>query len=141
MKTINELQDEVIEEFSDFDDWMDKYSYLIELGNELTDIDPKYKIVEDVVVELSMIIDGRLNVVTAIMNDSTEAVASCTTVTRRISTWPANALIKMISAAMATAPIKVAISPALKSSEAPAGPVSSIRPAAMKPMSGENRSA
>ena len=29
MKTINELQDEVIEEFSDFDDWMDKYQLLI----------------------------------------------------------------------------------------------------------------
>ena len=33
MKTINELQDEVIEEFSDFDDWMDKYQLLIDLGN------------------------------------------------------------------------------------------------------------
>lgn len=31
MKTINELQDEVIEEFSDFDDWMDKYQLLIDL--------------------------------------------------------------------------------------------------------------
>ena len=30
MKTINELQDEVIEEFSDFDDWMDKYQLLIQ---------------------------------------------------------------------------------------------------------------
>ena len=34
MKTINELQNEVIEEFSDFDDWMDKYQLLIDLGNE-----------------------------------------------------------------------------------------------------------
>ena len=34
MKTINELQDEVIEEFCDFDDWMDKYQVLIDLGNE-----------------------------------------------------------------------------------------------------------
>ena len=33
MKTINELQDEVIEEFSDFDDWMDKYQLLIDLGS------------------------------------------------------------------------------------------------------------
>ena len=32
--TINELQDEVIEEFSDFDDWMDKYQLLIDLGSE-----------------------------------------------------------------------------------------------------------
>jgi len=35
MKTINEIQDEVIEEFSAFDDWMDRYSLLIDLGNEL----------------------------------------------------------------------------------------------------------
>lgn len=43
MKTINELQDEVIEEFSDFDDWMDKYQLLIDLGNEQEPLDPKYK--------------------------------------------------------------------------------------------------
>src|SRR3712207_324531 len=43
MKTINELQDEVIEEFEDFDDWMDKYQMLIDLGNELAPLDDKYK--------------------------------------------------------------------------------------------------
>ncbi|WP_455666006.1 SufE family protein [Phocaeicola sp.] len=43
MKTINELQDEVIEEFSDFDDWMDKYQLLIDLGNEQEALDPQYK--------------------------------------------------------------------------------------------------
>lgn len=32
--SINEAQDEVIAEFSDFDDWMDKYQLLIDLGNE-----------------------------------------------------------------------------------------------------------
>lgn len=37
--TINEIQDEIIEEFVIFDDWMDRYSYLIELGNELVDMD------------------------------------------------------------------------------------------------------
>lgn len=41
--TINELQDEVIEEFSDFTDWMDKYQLLIDLGNELQPLDEKYK--------------------------------------------------------------------------------------------------
>lgn len=41
--TINEAQDEVIEEFSDFTDWMDKYQLLIDLGNELQPLDPKYK--------------------------------------------------------------------------------------------------
>ena len=43
MKTINELQDEVIEEFSDFDDWMDKYHLLIDLGNEQEPLAPAYK--------------------------------------------------------------------------------------------------
>lgn len=32
--TINEIQDEIIEEFSDFDDWMDRYQLLIDLGSE-----------------------------------------------------------------------------------------------------------
>ena len=41
--TINELQDEVIEVFSDFDDWMDKYQLLIALGNELPPLDERYK--------------------------------------------------------------------------------------------------
>ena len=41
--TINELQNEVIEEFSDFTDWMDKYQLLIDLGNELEPLDEKYK--------------------------------------------------------------------------------------------------
>lgn len=41
--TINEAQDQVIEEFSDFDDWMDKYQLLIDLGNEQAPIDEKYK--------------------------------------------------------------------------------------------------
>ena len=43
MKTINELQDEVIEEFEDFSDWMDKYQLLIDLGNEQEPLDPQYK--------------------------------------------------------------------------------------------------
>ena len=43
MKTIKELQDGVIEEFSDFDDWMDKYQLLIDLGNEQEPLAPEYK--------------------------------------------------------------------------------------------------
>ena len=41
--TINEAQDEVIAEFSDFDDWMDRYQLLIDLGNEQAPLDEKYK--------------------------------------------------------------------------------------------------
>lgn len=43
MKTINELQDEVIEEFADFDDWMDKYQLLIDLGSEQDNLPEEYK--------------------------------------------------------------------------------------------------
>jgi len=41
--TINEKQDQIIDEFSVFDDWMDKYALLIELGNALPTLDEKYK--------------------------------------------------------------------------------------------------
>ena len=43
MMSINELQDEVIAEFNDFDDWMDRYQMLIDLGNELPPLPEKYK--------------------------------------------------------------------------------------------------
>lgn len=41
--TINDTQDQIIEEFSIFDDWMDKYALLIDLGNSLEPLDEKYK--------------------------------------------------------------------------------------------------
>lgn len=41
--TIDQIQDEVVEEFSAFDDWMDKYALLIELGNSLPPLDERYK--------------------------------------------------------------------------------------------------
>jgi cysteine desulfuration protein SufE len=40
---INEIQDQIIEEFSIFDDWLAKYNYLIELGNQLPPFDPAFK--------------------------------------------------------------------------------------------------
>lgn len=43
MKTINQIQDEIIEEFAVFDDWMDRYSYLIELADDFPIIDEKLK--------------------------------------------------------------------------------------------------
>lgn len=48
--TIEELQKEVIDEFSDFDDWMDRYQLLIDLGNEQPDLDPKYKTEQNLIV-------------------------------------------------------------------------------------------
>lgn len=41
--SLSTIQNEIIEEFSVFTDWLDRYDYLIELGNEMPTIDPKYK--------------------------------------------------------------------------------------------------
>jgi cysteine desulfuration protein SufE len=41
--SLNQIQDQIIEEFSVFDDWLDRYDYLIELGNDLPAIDPGFK--------------------------------------------------------------------------------------------------
>jgi cysteine desulfuration protein SufE len=43
MKTIQEEQDAIVKEFEIFDDWLDRYEYLIELSNDLVEFDPKYK--------------------------------------------------------------------------------------------------
>lgn len=43
METLNEIQDQIIEEFDVFDDWMDKYSYLIEVNKDMPLIADKYK--------------------------------------------------------------------------------------------------
>ncbi len=43
MATIQEKEQEIIEEFSLFDDWMDKYNYIIELGKSVPQIDQQYK--------------------------------------------------------------------------------------------------
>jgi cysteine desulfuration protein SufE len=68
MASINELQDRIIEEFSVFDDWMDKYSLLIEMGNELPVLDPKYKIQNNLIEGCQSrvwlhadFIDGKIN--------------------------------------------------------------------------------
>jgi cysteine desulfuration protein SufE len=46
---IETIQQEIISEFTAFEDWMDKYAYLIELGNELAPIDEKYKIDQNLI--------------------------------------------------------------------------------------------
>ena len=43
MTEINQIQDEIIEEFSDMDDWMDRYAYIIEMGNALDTLDESLK--------------------------------------------------------------------------------------------------
>ena len=44
--TVNEVQDNIIEEFSLFDDWMDKYNLLIDMGRDLPLINPKFKVTD-----------------------------------------------------------------------------------------------
>jgi cysteine desulfuration protein SufE len=47
---VNDIQDNIVEEFAVFDDWMDKYNFLIDLGKDLPVIDPKFKI-KDYLIE------------------------------------------------------------------------------------------
>jgi cysteine desulfuration protein SufE len=49
METIKEIQEEIVDEFSMFDDWMQKYEYLIDLGKELPQIEEKYKIEDNLI--------------------------------------------------------------------------------------------
>ena len=65
--TIDALQEEVIEEFSAFDDWMDKYQMLIDLGNTLPPLDAKYKVESNLIEGCQSrvwlqcdLVDGRL---------------------------------------------------------------------------------
>ena len=47
--SIEELQNEVVEEFSDFTDWMDKYQLLIDLGGDMEPLEEKYKTEENLI--------------------------------------------------------------------------------------------
>lgn len=47
--TINEQQDDIISEFSDFDDWMDRYQMLIDMGSDQKALDEKYKTEENLI--------------------------------------------------------------------------------------------
>lgn len=49
MKSIEDIQQDIIEEFAVFDDWMDKYALIIEHGNSMTPIDDKYKTPENII--------------------------------------------------------------------------------------------
>ena len=49
MQTIEEIQEEILEDFDMFEDWMQKYEYLIDLGKDLPSIDEKYKIEENLI--------------------------------------------------------------------------------------------
>lgn len=49
MSNIKEIQEDIVEEFSMFDDWMQRYEYMIELGKSLPLIEEKYKVEENLI--------------------------------------------------------------------------------------------
>lgn len=49
MSNVQQIQQEIVDEFSMFDDWMQRYEYMIELGKSLPLIDEKYKIKENLI--------------------------------------------------------------------------------------------
>ena len=49
MQTIQEIQEEILEDFDMFEDWIQKYEYLIDLGKDLPSIDEKYKVEENLI--------------------------------------------------------------------------------------------
>lgn len=66
--TIEEIQKEIIDEFSMFEDWMDKYGYLIELGNDLEELDAKDKNDQNIIKGcqsrvwlIADLVDGKIN--------------------------------------------------------------------------------
>lgn len=46
---IKEIQEEIVAEFNDLDDWMDRYQLLIDMGNELAPLDDKYKVEQNLI--------------------------------------------------------------------------------------------
>jgi cysteine desulfuration protein SufE len=46
---IKEIQEEIVDEFSMFEDWMERYEYIIELGKSLPIIDPKFKTADNII--------------------------------------------------------------------------------------------
>jgi cysteine desulfuration protein SufE len=68
METIKEIQTEIIEEFEMFDDWMQKYEYLIDLGKELLPIEEQYKTEDNLIKGCQSMVwlhaqqqDGKIN--------------------------------------------------------------------------------
>lgn len=49
MKSIEEKQQEIIDDFKDIDDWMDRYSYIIDLGNAMDGLEEKYKVPQNLI--------------------------------------------------------------------------------------------
>ena len=66
--SINDIQDQIIEEFEEFDDWMDKYQYLIDLGNDQQPLPAQYKTEQNLIdgcqsrvwLQVDLDADGRI---------------------------------------------------------------------------------
>ena len=57
--TIQEIQQEIIDEFSLFEDWMQRYEYMIELGKSLPLISPEFKTDDHIIRRRKIAIHGR----------------------------------------------------------------------------------
>ena len=72
MISINEVQDEVIAEFNDFDDWMDRYQLLIDLGNEQEPLDEKYKTEQNLIEGCdALIVKGIISLLIKVLSGHT----------------------------------------------------------------------
>ena len=76
--TINEKQDELIDELSGLDDWMDRYSYIIDLGNQLPAIDESLKTPSHLIEGCqsrvwldAIIVKGIISMLIDVLNDHT----------------------------------------------------------------------
>jgi cysteine desulfuration protein SufE len=74
--TISEKQDQIIEEFGAYTDWMDKYAYLIELGNSLAPLDDKEKVAENLIkgCQSRVWLDAQLKEDRIILNADSDAI-------------------------------------------------------------------
>ncbi|TRX64567.1 SufE family protein [Carboxylicivirga sp. M1479] len=66
--TINEVQEEIVEEFASFDEWMDKYAYLIEIGNDLEGFKDEWRLEQNLIEGCQSkvwvyaeLVDGKIN--------------------------------------------------------------------------------
>jgi cysteine desulfuration protein SufE len=75
METINEIQDEIIEEFAGLEDWMDKYQLLIDLGNEQEPLDEQYKTEQNLIDGCQSRVWLQADLVDGVINFSAESDA------------------------------------------------------------------
>ncbi len=74
--TIKEIQEEIVDEFSMFDDWMERYEYIIELGKSLPLIEPEHKIADNIIkgCQSKVWVQGELNEDIVVFSADSDAI-------------------------------------------------------------------